>query len=219
MEAVMAQSLVRRFAFVLVLALGLRSTAARAGIPERLKWVRGTVASVTSSSVTTQLREKTLLVVIDGATQVMLVTPDRVTRPAQAVPATAYLKAGDAVEVHYHDSRPTGTARYIWIGISLDATSMSKRPGTSAAGSITDLKPAHWLAPPRMTLTFAKDRRRFDVTSGAQVMDAQGTVARAKMRWPPAADSIEPNDRVVVVYRRSRSTLYAQMIRMVPARQ
>jgi hypothetical protein len=219
MEVVVTRSLVRRFAFVLVLALGFRSTAASAGIPERLKWVRGTVASVTSSSVTTQLREKTLLLVIDDATEVILVTSDGVTHGAEAVPATAYLKAGDAVEVHYHDSRPSGTARYIWIGISLDANSISKRPGTSAAGSIADLKPAHWLAPPRMTLTSGKDRRRFDVTSGAQIMDAQGTVARAKMRLPPAADAIEPNDRVVVVYRQHRSTLYAQMIRMLPARQ
>lgn len=219
MEAGMVRSSARGFAFTLVLVLGLSSSSATAGIPERLKWVRGTVASVTSSSVTTQLREKTLQVTIDAATQVMLVIPGGVTRAETAVPATAYLKAGDAVEVHYQDTHPTGTARYIWIGISLDARSMSKGPGTSAAGLITDFRLAHWLAPPRMTLTAGKDRRSFQVTSGAQVMDARGTVTAAKTRLPPAADAIELNDRVVVLYRQHRSTLTAQLIRMMPVRQ
>jgi hypothetical protein len=219
MDAHMSRSLVRRFAFAFALLFAVRPAPASAAIPESLKWVRGTVASVASGTVTIQLRKTTLPVAIDDATEVMLVTPGRVTYAAKALPATAHLKAGDVVEVHYRDSRPTGTARYIWIGIALDAASISTRPGRSAAGSITEIRAARWLAPPRMTLTSGKDHRNFQVRSHAEIMDARGTIASAQTRLPPAADAIATNDRVVVTYRTNRATLIAELIRMLPARQ
>jgi hypothetical protein len=218
MDTVMVRSSLRRFVFILVLALGIAPPVARAGVPERLKWVRGTVDSVTSDSMTTRLENKTLRIMIDNATEVMLVTPDGVTRASSAVPATAYLEPGKAVEVHYRPGRPSGTAHYIWVGIPLDAKSVSKRPGSSAAGSITVIKSAHWLAPPRMTVTSGKDHRSFQVLSGTQSMDVEGTVAPAKSRLPPAAGAMEPQDRVVIIYRQHKSTLKAQLIRMLPQR-
>jgi len=200
-----------------VCAVALHATVASAGIPERLKWVRGTVAAATSDSVTIALRAKTLLVPIDEATEVMVVTSRGVARETTAVPATTYLRAGDAVEVHYRDSRHTRLARYLWVGIPLDAKSISKRPSTSAAGSVADIKAGSWLLSPRVTLTSGKDHRRFHVRSDTMLMDARGAVARAKTRLPPAADALERDDRVVVVYRQHKSTLNARLIRILVA--
>ena len=71
MRTSIARSPASRVVCVLVLAFALRPTAARAGIPERLQWVRGTVADVASDSVTIALRgDKRLVVPIDWATEV-----------------------------------------------------------------------------------------------------------------------------------------------------
>lgn len=192
----MARSSIRRVAISALLAIALGSINARAGIPERLKWLRGTVVSATCGSITMQLRSKTALIAVDDATDVMIVGANGVTRAARSVDLSTYLKAGDPVEVHYQDSRPAGMARYIWVGLPLDANSISKRPGTSAAGSVSDLRSGNWFVAARMTLTSGKDHRTF--------------------RLPRAADALQPNDRVVVMYRQYKSTLTAKVIRTIP---
>jgi hypothetical protein len=179
--------------------LGLAGVA-RAGIPERLTWVRGVVTAVTPTTVTAQYRNTTLQVAIDQATTVVLITPTGVMRAAAAIPATAYLNPGDTVEVHYRDTGQRRTVRYLWAGKSLDVGSISTRPGTSAAGFITDIKPSHWLAPPRLTVTSGTDRRRFDVQPTASA----------------TATRLQTNDRVVILYRRHRGTLKAQVLRVLP---
>lgn len=198
------------------LLLVARPSGAGAGIPERLKWVRGIVVSVTSTSVSTQLRNTTLTLAIDDATEVMVVGSGGMVRAAQALPATAYLQPGDTVEVHYRDSGAARTVRYLWIGITLGDTLIARRSGTSAAGVIADITPGRWWSPRRMTVASGTDRRRFIVPSRADVMDAQGGVARAK---PPLLSSPQPpgpGDRVVIVYRRHKSQLTAQVVRVLP---
>lgn len=204
----------RHFALICLLLLLARPLEASAGIPERLKWVRGNVVSVTSTNVSTQLRNTTLTLAIDDATEVMVVRPGGMVRAAKALPATANLQPGDTVEVHYRDN---GTVRYLWIGIRLDEASISRRSGTSAAGVVVDITPGHWWSSPRMTVASSGDRRRFIVPSRAEVMDAQGGVMRAK---PPLLSSPQapgPGDRIVIVYRQHKSRLTAQVVRMLPA--
>lgn len=206
----------RHFALICLLLLA-RPLDASAGVPERLKWVRGTVVSVTSTNVSTQLRNTTLTLAIDDATEVMVVRPGGMVRAAQALPATAYLRPGDTVEVHYRDSGGARTVRYLWIGIRLDETSISRRSGTSAAGLLVDIMPGHWWSSPRMTVASSADRRRFIVPSRADVMDAQGAVARAKSPLLSSPQAPGPGDRVVIVYRRHKSRLTAQVVRVLPA--
>jgi hypothetical protein len=198
------------------LLLVARPSGASAGIPERLKWVRGTVVSVTSTSVSTQLRDTTLTLAIDDATEVMLVGSGGMVRAAKALPATAYLQPGDTVEVHYRDSDAARTVRYLWIGITLGETLISRRSGTSAAGVIADITPGRWWSSLRMTVASSTDRRRFIVPPRADVMDAQGGVARAKPLLLSSPQAPGPGDRVVIVYRRHKSRLTAQVIRLIP---
>ena len=117
---------------------------ASAGIPERLRWIRGTVASVDGDAVVTQLRSRTLRVGIDAATEIMIVTPTGVVRAERGAPLSSFVKSGEGIEVHYRDGRPSGTARYIWVGIAVDAKSISKGPSTSAAGSVADVSVGRW---------------------------------------------------------------------------
>ena len=206
----------RHLALVCLLLVA-RPLEASAGIPERLKWVRATVVSVTSTTVSTQLRNTTLTLSIDNATEVMIVRPGGMVRAAQALPATAYLQPGDTVEVHYRDSGGARTVRYLWIGITLGETSISRRAGTSAAGVIADVAPGRWWRPARMTVASGTDRRRFIVPSRADVVDAQSGVARAKPPLLSSPHAPGPGDRIVIAYRRHRSRLTAQVVRVLPA--
>lgn len=56
----------RHLALICLLLLA-RPSGASAGMPERLRWVRGTVVSVGSTSVSTQLRNTTLTLALDEA--------------------------------------------------------------------------------------------------------------------------------------------------------
>jgi hypothetical protein len=91
-----------------------------------------------------------------------------------------------------------------------------RRSDRSAAGAIADIKQGTWLHPPRLTIAPGPDRRRFVLSSRSQLMDARGGVTPATSRLPPAVDGIEPNDRVVVLYRSVRFHLTARLIRVLP---
>ncbi len=217
MRGVLTKSLAGSAVFVCALASALQPIAVRAGIPERLHWVRGTVAAIERDSAVTQLRGRTLRVAIDQSTEVMLVRPDGVIRAARPIPATAYLTLGDAIEVHYRDGGPDGVARYIWVGVPMDADSISKKPEQSAAGSLADVKAGHWLLPPRFTVVSGRDHRIFRVESSTRLMDTHGVMVAAKTRLPPGRDAMGgANERVVVIYRTNRSKLYARVIRTLP---
>ena len=188
----------RRVLLLLALALGLPVQSAQAGIPERLKWVRGTTASVTADGLTTRFHGKTLLVSVDGAAVVIRLGASGPTFDVHAPSAVALLPPGEPIEVHYRDTQGVRTARYVWVGIPLDA-SESTRPSTSAAGVVTDVTPRWWIFSPYITVASGPDHRSFHVRSSTLI-----------------SGSVQPNDRVVIAYKKHKSGLTARLVRRIP---
>lgn len=95
----------------------------------QLRWVRGTVTETSSTSLTVQLRDKAVSLVLDSDSKVV---------PAFGGDATLRVQAGARVEVHYLDKKPA-RAVLILDGIAADLTA-SKRPGRSYRGVISRIK-------------------------------------------------------------------------------
>lgn len=192
-------TLAARTLLFLLLGFGISIIDARAGIPDRLKWVRGTTACVTTDAITARFRDKALVIGIDGATEVVRIGTAGPAFQGTGPAALAEIKTGEPIEVHYRDSHHVRTARYVWVGVPVDAKTESKGPSTSAAGIVTEVKAAHWLAPKRVVVASGHDRRSFQLPSSAQV---------------PA--SLQANERVVIVYRQHKSRLTARVVRTIP---
>lgn len=101
---------------LLLAAPGLYSQEASLD-PGQLRWVRGTVTSVSPASMTLQLRGDPLTIALDG-----------VAPPAE----------GTRVEVHYTDRRRERRAVLIF-GAGVSGT-ISRRPGRSLRGSVDRLR-------------------------------------------------------------------------------
>jgi hypothetical protein len=89
--------------------------------PGKLRWVRGTVTSVTASSLTLKLRDSSVTLAIDAAT----------------TPSTAALSAGSTIEAHFTDRK--GDRRAVLL-LTASTGQLSKRFGQSYRGIVERTK-------------------------------------------------------------------------------
>ena len=155
---------------------------------------------LTAGSVTARFHDKALVVGVDSVTEVIRVGPAGTNVEGRGPSAIARIKAGEPIELHYRDAHHVRTARYVWVGVPVDAKTESKRPSTSAAGIVAAVKPRKWIFAPRIVVASGSDRRSFQVPAKA----GEGAAPQV-------------NDRVVITYRKHRSTLTVRVLRTIPA--
>jgi hypothetical protein len=186
-------------------ALLLGGGAAVAAAQET-KWVRGTVSDVGPDSITVKVRDREMKFAVDAKTDVMARGAGTKTRAAQAqgqkgAKLTEVVKAGESVEVRYHEAGMHAANIRVLTGSVTPATSEDKPEepkASTASGTVTAVSGTS------LSIKTGSGETTFTVDSSTKVV---GTGLGTKAREEAAAgkktvitDFVKVGDTVNVSY-------------------
>ena len=158
--------------FAALLATGLWQQP-QAEAPGKLRWVRGTVTAATASSVTMQLRDSSITLVVD----------------APLAQQAAALRAGSLIEAHFTDRK--GDRRAV-LFLSAATSELSKRAGHSYRGTVDRTK---WGT---LSINVEGRKRGVSLEKKTRLFAADGTALGSGSKEVSA--QLKAGDAVLVTY-------------------
>jgi hypothetical protein len=154
---------------------GVGPQPAPAAASGQLRWVRGTIVTVSPESLSLQLRSNVLTVGLDSSTE-----------------GTTALSVGSMVDVHYSERRGIRRAVLIFPLVAGSSSELSKRPGKSLRGVVMKGK-SHSL-----TMRVDARTRKIVLDSHTQLVDREShPLASGDRAITPL---IAPGDELLVKY-------------------
>jgi hypothetical protein len=157
--------------------------------------VRGSVTAVSPDALTLQLRNKSLTLTLDPATQVFG------TGRAAASISSSLPAVGSVVEAHYVEHRHVRRAAMIYEQGAGGATELSKRPGTSYRGVANGVK--------RSTLAVRVNSksRGVQLDGKTRLIGSDGRALAVGRK--PIGVLLSPGEEVVVTYANDNADMIA----------
>ena len=195
-----------------VAGLCLLSSGVAIAAPQAAKTVRGAVTAVGPDSVTVMVKDQSMKFVIDNTTEVIAPGAGTQARAAKAegkpgASVGSIVKAGQTVEVKYHEAAMHAASIRVLSSTSASATATSAEKPTAAAekpkeasatGTVTALTGSS------LTLTTSAGQSTFTVDNTTRVVGiGMGTKAKQDAvlgKKPVLADLIGVGDTVMVSY-------------------